>query len=637
MTTQQARQCAALPLDRLHPDPYGVRKDEPSEEADRQLKASIAAGGLIQSLTVSEWSDEDYGNVAEDEDPMPRPQYWVEAGGRRLGAIQALYHEGLWDRLKPVPCIIRHPEEEISTAAISLAENIVREEMTKADEIQAFATLLDEGATEDAIAAEFGYSRRTVRQRAQLARVHPDLLRSFRRGNITLGGLAQYAAIDDPVRQMDLHRRVLKRKKDNHSWQFQKGPVRAQELRVLKGQDGQIKATDYRVLWVGLDVYKQAGGTVEVDLFSNVDDDHVYLTDPDTLESLVVAKLEEWAVEQGLDERWSWVHCSSSFTNEARQALSKAIPLEKADRTEKEEYDLETLTERKNDLYDAKDFEGAKEVEREIAELGWQIQARDVWPEDVMAKGGCVVYLNNDGYPMLEEGFYRAGDAPEDAGDEDQADAGATKPPPDGRKPAKKLKTPHGLSQAVLHAMRTYRTTVVMANLTRAWAVRLLTFQLAMRCFGGIYSLGVLLLIEQDGRLVNREGSPYTGPEHEPLGERIDALPLEWTKADRPWDAFLTLSEKEHDELLTVSVAVLMRGQLFTDSMKSTSVAPRPEFEHVAGSLGIDWTAHRPIEELDLFSSMRKSELVKIGGELLGKEWAGRASPSSRRANWSRS
>ena len=70
----------SIPLDKLVPSPRNVRRSS-DEQADAQLKADIAARGLLQNLVVAPAK-------------KPRGRFTVEAGGRRLRALKALAEEG---------------------------------------------------------------------------------------------------------------------------------------------------------------------------------------------------------------------------------------------------------------------------------------------------------------------------------------------------------------------------------------------------------------------------------------------------------------------------------------------------------------------------------------------------------------
>ena len=82
-----------IPLSRLALAPENVRKTPPDPRADAELKASIAALGLLENLVVR-------SDASDTEDAE---RYAVVAGGRRLKAMQALVEDKVLDADHPVP------------------------------------------------------------------------------------------------------------------------------------------------------------------------------------------------------------------------------------------------------------------------------------------------------------------------------------------------------------------------------------------------------------------------------------------------------------------------------------------------------------------------------------------------------
>ena len=173
-----------IPLCRLALAPENVRKTPPDPQADAEIKASIAAHGLLENLVAR----------PEDNDGA----YAVVAGGRRLAALKALAEDGAIGADQPVPCLIA---TNGNAGELSLAENVVRIAMHPADQVVAFAGLAASGATAAAIAARFGVSERTVEQRLRLGNAAPELLEVYRAGEIDLQTLMAFAVTTDHGRQ----------------------------------------------------------------------------------------------------------------------------------------------------------------------------------------------------------------------------------------------------------------------------------------------------------------------------------------------------------------------------------------------------------------------------------------------------
>ena len=115
-----------IPLNKLTAWEGNVRKTQNKAGID-ELAASIKAHGLQQNLVVRK----------------DGKKFAVVAGGRRLKALQRLAKAGDIEATYEVPCRIT---EAADAAEISLAENVVREEMHPADQFEAFRGLADKGS-----------------------------------------------------------------------------------------------------------------------------------------------------------------------------------------------------------------------------------------------------------------------------------------------------------------------------------------------------------------------------------------------------------------------------------------------------------------------------------------------------------
>ena len=142
----------SIPLTKLVQSPRNVRRHcDPA--ADSELKASIAAHGLLQNLIVR---------------PAARGKFEVEAGERRRCALLALAEEKVLPKGYEVTCLVLEDDAEIAVET-SLAENFHRLAMNPADEAQAFAALIDAGASTEDVARRFGLTVRFVDGRLRLA------------------------------------------------------------------------------------------------------------------------------------------------------------------------------------------------------------------------------------------------------------------------------------------------------------------------------------------------------------------------------------------------------------------------------------------------------------------------------------
>jgi ParB family chromosome partitioning protein len=94
----------------------------------------------------------------------------VVAGARRLAALNKLVKEKVVPKTLDIPC--RIVDANVSTES-SLAENTIRQAMHPADQFMAFQQLVSDGLGFEEIAARFGVTSTTVRQRLKLANVAP--------------------------------------------------------------------------------------------------------------------------------------------------------------------------------------------------------------------------------------------------------------------------------------------------------------------------------------------------------------------------------------------------------------------------------------------------------------------------------
>ena len=170
----------SIPLTKLVQSPRNVRRHgDPA--ADSELKASIAAHGLLQNLIVR---------------PAARGKFEVEAGERRRCALLALAEEKVLPKGYEVTCLVLEDDAQIAVET-SLAENFHRLAMNPADEAQAFAALIDAGASTEDVARRFGLTIRFVEGRLRLATLAPVVFDALAAGEITLDLAKAFGATSD--------------------------------------------------------------------------------------------------------------------------------------------------------------------------------------------------------------------------------------------------------------------------------------------------------------------------------------------------------------------------------------------------------------------------------------------------------
>src|SRR5580704_10209820 len=219
-----------IPLSKLLAWEGNVRKTNP-DKAINELAASIEAHGLLQSLVVRK---------------DKRGKYAVVAGRRRLLALKSLADAGQVEADYMVPCTVL--DAEADATEISLAENVQREPMHPADELDAFKALIEGGAPVADVAARFGVTETVVQKRLKLGRVSPVLLAAYRAGEMTLEQLTAFAVTDDHVAQEHIWNELPE-------WQHADPDI----IRNMLTED-EVTAADRRVKFVTLKAYEKAGG-----------------------------------------------------------------------------------------------------------------------------------------------------------------------------------------------------------------------------------------------------------------------------------------------------------------------------------------------------------------------------------------
>ena len=255
-----------IPLDRLERSPANVRRTEAGKTAFVELKASIAAHGLLENLVAR--------SIGPGEDGGEH--YAVIAGARRLAALNDLASDGVLATDHPVPC--RIIGNGAADSELSLAENVVRVAMHPADQVQAFGTLANDGASVADIAARFGVSERTVEQRLRLGNAAPEILDAYRADAIDLETLKAFAVTADRARQMAVWEQVSDQGYRPSGWQIKR----------MLTQD-RVPAASAIATFVGVDAYEAAGGAVDRDrqLFADVVRVAMHPADPGRVGHLV--------------------------------------------------------------------------------------------------------------------------------------------------------------------------------------------------------------------------------------------------------------------------------------------------------------------------------------------------------------
>lgn len=370
-----------IPLNKLVESEDNVRRTDRKRDIE-VLAASIAAHGLLQNLTVTE---RDAGKFA------------VVAGARRHAALKLLARQGERAKDWPVPC---HVVDADAAVEASLAENVQRLDMNAMDEVEAYAALVDAGASAEAVAQRFGATLRHVEQRLALARLSPRIRAAYRKGELTLDVARAFCLDPDHAAQERVFKGLSKPISSTHA------------VRSALTQ-GRTPASDRLALFVGLDAYAAAGGRIVKDLF---EDDVVLLEDGDVLQRLALEKAEALRAAAA-SEGWGWAdinlaggHIEGCASERLRATQRKFTPKEKR-RMAAIDAEIERIDGKLENLEDG-DAADALWTERETldAERDALIEAARVYDAALMVHAGVVIGVDRDGKAQIVRGLIRRAD-----------------------------------------------------------------------------------------------------------------------------------------------------------------------------------------------------------------------------------
>ena len=626
--TQPVAAVQPIPLDKLEVSLGNVRKTDAGLQSLAELKANIAALGILSNLVVRP--------VPGDPD-----RFAIVAGARRYGALTQLAAEGQVPTDMPVPC--RIVDADASETEISLAENLIRAAMHPADQVEAFATLADAGAAVSAIAARFGVAERTVEQRLRLGNAAPELIQAYREDDMDLECLKAFAITTDRVRQMTVWQQVSEQGYRPTAWQIK---------RMLT--ESRVPAGAAVAAFVGVEAYEAAGGAVDRDLFADEHEFGVWFEDPQLLDKLALERLTKFAEELAHEWKWAEPRLEIEWSDTARFGRVQPVP---GEATPEEIAESERLQARQEELSNMDPDELTDELyaesqrnEERLDEIESAVQSRATFSDEDKAIAGCIVTIDHDGDLHVVGGLVRPEDVPsaEDTGEDtgegagdgtgEEGDTGTasgprTSPPVEPPRmsprrngdPAAQARKAAGIGIALADDIRAMRTAGIKAKLATRFdaAFDLFLFQAAQSIFDQGYLPTCLEITARETAdrphlRINDESFAAASPFEADLADRSD-IPLDWMEHEdrgKAFDALCALPVERKQALFASIVARTVKGQL------SFEHDAHPELEATVARLDIDFASRVRVSAEIFWSRLTKSKLLEIGRSVLGADWA---------------
>ncbi|WP_303699571.1 ParB/RepB/Spo0J family partition protein [Brevundimonas naejangsanensis] len=594
-----------VPLNALKASPRNARKVKHSAAAIEALAASIRAKGVLQPPVVE---------IERDGEGAATGGFLVTIGEGRRQALRLLVKRKAIKRTHPVRVIV---DADNDAHEISLDENITREAMHPADQFEAFKRLADEkGYGPEEIGARFGVSAHVVRQRLRLGAAAPELMAAYREGTLTLDQLTAFCVSEDRDRQ----RQVLE----------QVGPHTPAYAIRRAMTEAKVRADDRRAVFVGVEAYAEAGGSILRDLFT--EDGGGWLEDVGLLDRLVAEKLAGLAEEARAREGWKWAEVGSDYAEAA--AFGRVYPIEVA-RSEGDAAEIAALSEEYDRLVWETDAAETlpPEVDARLEEIDRALQTFgpdfDYAPE-AKSRAGVLVLLGYDGLARFERGLVRAEDAADelapweegeatgaDDGGEAASAAGAPDPDEDGGLAP--------LSDRLVMDLTAHRTMGLRDAVQADVGAALLTVvhALALQVFypgDGLWTpLQLRLTATGLERLAPGVGD---GPAGRRVADRLERwgarLP---EKAEDLWAVLATMGRADLLDLLAVCAGVGLYAVRDPHDRRPGALA---QAEVLATAVGLDMTGTWSATAAGYFSRVSKARVLEAVTEAVGAEEAGR-------------
>lgn len=552
------------------------------------LEALIRSQGLLQNLVGFE-------QVA---DGIRTGLIEVVAGARRLACIGRLIARGDLPEDFQIPYLLVSEDEAI---AISLAENLGREPMHPADVFDAMLELSRRGVSAEDIGIAFGVDALTVRRRLKLANVSPRLVALYRDDEVSFDQMMALAVVDDHEAQEQAWDSLGK-------WSRQPHQLR----RLLTAQHIDVQ-TDRVARFVGVEVFKKAGGEVVKDLFS--DTGAGFITDGALLESLAAAKLERAA--KGLAKEgfaWTAVRVRIDASELAAFASVRTVRRQ-ADDSERTKLDalaneLEVLDAQIEEAGDDGDFASLYAQQERLEDERRAVLDSLLGPHPAdRALAGALVSIDDHGKLHIRRGLIR----PEDRNKLEKLPSDAAS----GSDGKSKTRAVH--SERLMTILTAHRTVALHAELMKRADVALvvMTHGLIERVFyrRGWSGRVAKVNIEMPALPVEVESGAAWSAVQERRAELAARLPAEVEGGQTLMVWLLAQPQELVSEFMAFCVGCSL------DAIQSRE-KPAPSYAELAAGVGLDMHAWwRPTSD-NYFAHVSKARMVEVVTEAVSKEAA---------------
>ena len=315
----------------------------------------------------------------------------IVAGGRRHRALALLQDD---PRFNVIP--VHMAPDEATARAWAASENNVREDLTPADEIREFGAMHERGIPVPSIAVAFGVTEPHVYRRLALANLPAAVLDALQAGQINIGHAKAFTVSDDEALTLEVLQLAIE--------QNGRGYGTSDHHIKSRLKPDSVSSTDRRAVFVTVETYKDAGGSVSSDLFA----DHSLLNDPTLLDTLFAEKLEFTRQGYAAQNGWKWAeavqetHIPWDYTDNANMGRIYAV---EGVLTEAEAERYDELADLANG--DVLDDDGQAELD------ALEAKQEGDYTQEQRALAGVILTVDRDGQLQASNGMVRGNDRAE--------------------------------------------------------------------------------------------------------------------------------------------------------------------------------------------------------------------------------